>query len=662
MKKNKTKYLILLSFLLVFSISLVGCGKKEENKLDLNLPVESKTETSELSSIVESTSTKNESEVSKEESTTTTESSKVETETEIETSESSTVLEPIINKEDISSTNTYKTLFEEQKKLKEFQYQLNLLLEDDLRETYADSKLGMNISDIVDILDSKNFRYINNVTLSYLYDESGNLLNMDDRKGMIVFPSSEIDIDEELQRVCNKINYEAARSMDIKIDARDCEFDSYIIYTFNDEGLLIGKFKYLQTEENPLKAKVDLNILGGSLSFSDKYKLVINEDAENKEVYEKLDEVRTLIKQYDKDIEESFNICFKNLKDLYDNTTNQTTSNEFGKKVLEVDLGIEKMPASSMTKYNQKYLNTYTNGYYVYMSIDEEETSPDMRYDNYYLVVIFDNNDNMYYIELVSKEYNDIKCKDEKNADDYSFVELYKLISNLDKSIASFDEDKKQFNSYLNANLHLLNKNINYEMSKEDVLKELDKTGLEVEKEYENLIVSTAKDKDGATISLVNDYEENLYDSCAKVSSQQQSIFYFFRGEELIGIYRSDYMDVHQVDIQKYYNLTTINKGLNQLKEKEQELLLEKKTYVNMVNKKITDFMSNIGYADNHAENQIYKKNDIIKALSTTGITYEEGMNKGDGLYFIGIYALDTDTKYAHKIYFDINYEVALIQ
>ena len=86
------------------------------------------------------------------------------------------------------------------------------------------------------------------------------------------------------------------------------------------------------------------------------------------------------------------------------------------------------------------------------------------------------------------------------------------------------------------------------------------------------------------------------------------------------------------------------------------------KSYSNMVTDKLKDFISNIGFSGIHKEGQIYKQIDVIQALDNGGFKYEEGMNKGDGLYFVGIYTLKTDTKYAYKIYFNENLEVELIQ
>ena len=70
------------------------------------------------------------------------------------------------------------------------------------------------------------------------------------------------------------------------------------------------------------------------------------------------------------------------------------------------------MPNSAITKFNQKYLNTYNEGYYISMSIDEKYTSPDMRYDYNYLILIFDNPGNVWYRQIISDNYNDIDCKD----------------------------------------------------------------------------------------------------------------------------------------------------------------------------------------------------------------------------------------------------------
>ena len=629
---KKLKYLLLIS---LCSFTLISCGKKEASS-DLNLPTE------QSSSVVEETS-EDTSEEKKDED-----------------SESKEEMDAVVKKEDISKAENYKAQAEEYNKLFKFYKQLKLLVEDDMLANYNQNPLGANIDDVVASLDTANLRYINNVTLKTLYDESHQALDMKDRKGLIVFSSSNLSEEEETGRLCNKDNYKASLAEKIEIDVNGCDFDSFVVYTFNDEGVLIGKFKYLLTEEN--SEKVNVGILSGDLTFTDSFELKMEETASSKDVYEKIDAVKTLMEEYQKEMDLSFKQSFNDFKSVYDGLSENTTGNDLAKKVEEVDLNIEKMPASAITKFNQKYLNNYQDGYYISMSIDDNYTSPDMRYNNNYIIVIMNDDDKIWYKQIISSEYNDIVCKDELNADDYSLVELNKAIADYEEKIESLKQDKSAFYTYYEENLNLLNTKLNFDMTKSEILSEVDKSGLECDEDYQNLIITTVRDRENANLELTDKYGESIYDSCIKITDTERSIYYFFKDGKVIGVYRSEFFDAGTVSIKDYYNLGSIKKGMDQVVEKETTYKQQQQMYINMVNKKLSDFIDTIGYDSNHKDNQIYRKQDVIKALSMNGFRYEEGMNKGDGLYYIGIFALDNDTKYAYKIYFNTNEGVELIQ
>ena len=498
MCNKKFKYLIIVG---LCSIMLSGCGDKSSSSMDINLPVEnsstSETPVENTSSSSENSESKNDenSESKNDENSTSDNSS-----SESQTSESSS-MSSVISKEDISDSSTYKKQLEEYKKLTTFYEQLKLLIENDLLETYYKHNLGDSIETIVEDLDNSNFHYINNVTLEYLYDESHNLINMNKRKGLIVFSSSNLSSEEETGRLCNVENYKRSNAVSLKINASDCDFDSFIVYTFNDDGLLIGKFKYLLTEE---KAKqVNIDSLSGSLNFTDKIDLKIDENASNKDVYEKIDLVKALIEDYDKVIAISRQESFANFKNIYESLTSVQNQNDLVKVVQENDLSIEKMPNSAITKFNQKYLNTYNEGYYISMSIDEKYTSPDMRYDYNYLVVIFDDSGKIWYRQIISDNYNDIDCKDELNADDFSLVELYQQITKYNKKIDALSDDKVQFYAYLKDNMDLLNKNVTFEMNKTAILSEIEDSQLDFDAEYENQIITSVRNAKNESILLL---------------------------------------------------------------------------------------------------------------------------------------------------------------
>lgn len=640
MIKKNIKIMLILSTLL---ISLSACSKeKQNNSVSINLPIQDEVN----ENLSETETTVNSESISNNEST-----------EDLENSSSVTIPE---DKKD-SEFVTYKKLLTEKKALDEFLNQLKYMQEKYLLETYQKWELGANITDIVEDLNLLKLRYINNVTLDFLYDESGSLINMKKRTGLIVFSSSNLKSEEESKRFSSIETYKEANNKDIIIDSTGCDFDSFIVYTFNEEGVLIGKFKYLLTQD---KGKsLDINKINGSLTFNEEVPLQIDETSEIIDVYEKIDTTKTLIEEYKTNINGLYSICYQEFKKVYDSLTENNSSNELAKMVKEADLGIEQMPMSALEPYNKKYLKEYNTGYYIYMSINEDKNSPDLRYDGEYLTVIFDNSDKMYYAEIISKSYNDIKCSDEKNADDYSLKELNKLIASYESTLEKYKTEKAQFYDYFEKNLGLLNSKISFDMTKTAIVSEIEESNLTYETNYSSSALTTAKDSTGASISLVDAYGEKLYDDCIKVTSYVRSVFYFFKDDILMGIYKSDYIDISEGNsIEDYYSLNTIRKGLEQLIDKESSTKEECQIYINMVNKKLSDFMKIIGFSSNHTESQIYKKADIIKALDSNGFKYEEGMNKADGLYYIGIFALDSDTKYAYKLYFNNKLEVELIQ
>ena len=94
------------------------------------------------------------------------------------------------------------------------------------------------------------------------------------------------------------------------------------------------------------------------------------------------------------------------------------------------------------------------------------------------------------------------------------------------------------------------------------------------------------------------------------------------------------------------------------MQKKKQELI----QYTNMLDTRLESFKNSLGYSINHKEGQIYTKSDVLKALELGGYDFEEGMNKGDGLYFIGVKRMHTDEEFALKIYFNTKEEIETIK
>lgn len=571
-----------------------------------------------------------------------------------------------------------------QKKLKKFLIQLQLLQESNMKKMYDNFSFGLSYKEVSEYINKTNFRYIDDVTLKYLKDENLNTIDMQDRKGLVVFSKTEMNLNDEINNIkenkkettkdskevdkndikknekettndSKEIDKNDIKENYIDITSNDNLFKSFIVLTFNKDNVLVGKFNNLLLDNNQT---LDLNILNGSLTYDVSIPLEISKDSDIKTIYEKMDFVREEIEKNDKKIKEIQDENVKTITSIYEKLNLNLPKEEFLNIVKKDNLKIEKMNNIGLKNLNDKFSTNYKSGYYIYTSKDNEQISVDLRYNNIYISILFNDKDQLFYKNKVIYENIDEKGLNLKNPEDYNLKEVYDEIDKNNETLNNFNTQKQSFYKYLDQNLIYFNKNINYDLNYKDILNELNKSELDYIDNFNNLTILEAKDKDGNNISI---NKEN-YNNCIKVTSYLRDIYLFFKDDSLIGINRSDYFDISEVTMNNYKNLNTIKKGLNQLIEEENNIKQKKQIYENVIDYKLKNIINSFDYDMNNNKQKLSKKSDVILALNNSGFKYEEGMNKADGLYFIGIYKNPKDTKFTYKIYFNESEKIELIQ
>lgn len=636
-KRNKIS---LILFCVLLSMNLNACNKKNDdnnNNINIELPTQTRDSTKESTVINET------KEISKK------------LEEKIATASNA-------EKNNINGNDELQKLIDNKSKLDKFIIQLQLLQENNLLDIYNVFNIGDSNKIIREGIDTAGYRYINNVSLKFLYDENLDLIDMDNRKGLIVFTKSKYLLDDEVSKLTKLDKFSDVDNSNIEIDIKGCDFDSFIVFTFNEDNVLVGKFKYLLSENG---YKKDINILGGDLTYDVNFPLQITETADIKTIYEKLDTIREEEEQISEKIKELQKTLINGYEDFYSKTSLGLEEKTFLNLVKNSNLGIEKMNTVGLKKYNDRFLTNHTLGYYIFLSKDENQTSPDLRYNNIYMTFIFEEKEDknmIYYRSILDETKEEEECNDIKKPEEYNLKEVYDEINKSQEILNNYEEQKKSFYSYLDKNLIYLNSKITYPNTYSQIKNEIIESGLDYIDNYDNKIIKEAKNAEGISISLINEQGNNIYNNCIKVTSNIRDIYYFFNNEELIGVYRSDYFDIAEITMKNYINLKTVKKGLNNLIEEENKIKQDIKLYQNVIDSKLKTFIDSIGFAEKNEKDKITKRKDIIVALDNSGFKYEEGMNKGDGLYFIGIYANKNDTKYAYKIYFNQSEQVELIQ
>ena len=564
------KTIIKISLILCISVLLVGC--KKDNKDDTNKTVdnpngtENVLETNDKKEPVIITTTEPEPTIIPKEK-----------DTPINNQDENSELD--VDKEDTNAVKIekYQKLTDENDILKKFLESTSYLQSQHLKNLYKDLKTGDKKEDVMKAISDSKLRHIDDVTLDYLYDETGLLLDMEDRKGLIVFTHSYDLLEKELETL------KAGYSEEIIIDANKPNYDSYVVFIFNKDDLLVGKFKSLVSEN--LDFTFDETTLDGSLSFGS-YNLTASLESDASTLYEKMDAVRIIIDENQSNINKIINKLDLDFRELYDSIINDYNINQLITKVSEYEFNIEKMNLFNLNKINDRFIKNFTEGYYVFLNKNEAESSIDLRYNNYYISVVFDNNDKFYYKSIVNDLGFIENGIDIKDANNYTLEQIKKNIKAFEEEVNKFKKEKTNFTDYLDENIGLLNNNIKYSMDYDMILSEVKKSGLDYDDNYRNLTITTFRNKVGDTISVNDEYDQPKYDKAMQVKGGTKDIYLFFKENELIGIYRSLYFDVSDVTINDYRNITVIKKGLANLNKALMDKESELKVYKTLLNQK----------------------------------------------------------------------------
>ena len=564
------KIIIKFSLILCISVLLVGC--KKDNKDNKNSPVdksngtENVLETNDKKEPVIITTTEPEPTIIPKEK-----------DTPINNQDENSELD--VDKEDTNAVKIekYQKLTDENDILKKFLESTSYLQSQHLKNLYKDLKTGDKKEDVMKAISDSKLRHIDDVTLDYLYDETGLLLDMEDRKGLIVFTHSYDLLEKELETL------KAGYSEEIIIDANKPNYDSYVVFIFNKDDLLVGKFKSLVSEN--LDFTFDETTLDGSLSFGS-YNLTASLESDASTLYEKMDAVRIIIDENQSNINKIINKLDLDFRELYDSIINDYNINQLITKVSEYEFNIEKMNLFNLNKINDRFIKNFTEGYYVFLNKNEAESSIDLRYNNYYISVVFDNNDKFYYKSIVNDLGFIENGIDIKDANNYTLEQIKKNIKAFEEEVNKFKKEKTNFTDYLDENIGLLNNNIKYSMDYDMILSEVKKSGLDYDDNYRNLTITTFRNKVGDTISVNDEYDQPKYDKAMQIKGGTKDIYLFFKENELIGIYRSLYFDVSDVTINDYRNITVIKKGLANLNKALMDKESELKVYKTLLNQK----------------------------------------------------------------------------
>ena len=564
------KIIIKFSLILCISVLLVGCKKdNKDNKnssVDKSNGTENVLETNDKKEPVIITTTEPEPTIIPKEK-----------DTPINNQDENSELD--VDKEDTNAVKIekYQKLTDENDILKKFLESTSYLQSQHLKNLYKDLKTGDKKEDVMKAISDSKLRHIDDVTLDYLYDETGLLLDMEDRKGLIVFTHSYDLLEKELETL------KAGYSEEIIIDANKPNYDSYVVFIFNKDDLLVGKFKSLVSEN--LDFTFDETTLDGSLSFGS-YNLTASLESDASTLYEKMDAVRIIIDENQSNINKIINKLDLDFRELYDSIINDYNINQLITKVSEYEFNIEKMNLFNLNKINDRFIKNFTEGYYVFLNKNEAESSIDLRYNNYYISVVFDNNDKFYYKSIVNDLDFIENGIDIKDANNYTLEQIKKNIKAFEEEVNKFKKEKTNFTDYLDENIGLLNNNIKYSMDYDMILSEVKKSGLDYDDNYRNLTITTFRNKVGDTISVNDEYDQPKYDKAMQIKGGTKDIYLFFKENELIGIYRSLYFDVSDVTINDYRNITVIKKGLANLNKALMDKESELKVYKTLLNQK----------------------------------------------------------------------------
>lgn len=447
-----------------------------------------------------------------------------------------------------------------------------------------------------------------------------------------------------------------------KLDVDNPVYHSYIAFTFNADNVLVGKFKYLErTEWNP--RDLDTDVLMGSLNDKvEDIELNIGTSPSASTVYEKMDEIRERIESNEATISELSLKYVPKFEEFYNSINEETHLKNVKDTCEQTGYVIEKMNQTALSSYNNRFQRNYTEGYYIGLTVDESKDSPDLRYNNVYMAVLFNDDNKMYYKGLVTTDSSVEECKDILDINDFNINDIYENIVNLNAEIEEYESQKTYFTEYIDKNIALFNSKIEFIETKDYILNELEKAGLYYEENYNNMVVTKYRNADNLDVQAFKDNGDTNYDECIYVQGGTKDIYLFFKDGVICGVYRTSYFDVADVVSSTYSNLQTVNSGLNALEKdldtKKQQLA----QYENMLKTRIDSFRNNIGYGYSHKDGQVYTKADVLSSLNLGGFSYDEGMNKMDGLYYIGVRKNPTDLDYSFKIYFNQKEEVETIQ
>lgn len=447
-----------------------------------------------------------------------------------------------------------------------------------------------------------------------------------------------------------------------KLDIKNPVYHSYIAFTFNKNNVLVAKFKYLERSEWYPK---DLNedIINGSLDGEvDGIELKIALSANPSTIYEKMDEVRQRIEENEANIDKLSANYVPKFTEFYNSINEESHLKTIKDTCEEKGYTIEKMNKTSLGALNARFQRDYTEGYFIGLTIDESKESPDLRFNDVYITILFNGDNLMYYKALNTPDSSDEQCKDILDINDFDLNDIYNNIVNLNKELEEYENQRRYFTEYIDKNIALFNSKIEFNETKDYLINEAQKAGLEYEEDYNNLIVTKFRNADNLDVLAFKDNGDAVYDECVLVKGGTKDIYLFFKDNIILGIYRSDYFDISEVVTSTYANLATVNTGLKSLDKEMQIKKQELAQYENMLETRLSTFRANIGYSTNHKDNQIYTKQDILSALKLGGFSYDEGMNKMDGLYYIGVRKNPTDLDYSFKIYFNQKEEVETIQ
>ena len=447
-----------------------------------------------------------------------------------------------------------------------------------------------------------------------------------------------------------------------KLDISNPVYHSYIAFTFNESNVLVGKFKYLERTEWYPK-DLDEDVLTGSLDeLVDGIELKVALSANASTVYEKMDEVRERMEENDLNIEKLSAEYLPKFQSFYDSLNEESHLKTVKDTCEEKGYTIEKMNQTSLTSINDRFQRNYTEGYFIGLTVDETKDSPDMRFNGTYISLLFNNDNLVYYKAISSPDGTFEECKDILDINDFNLNDIYQNIIELNKEIEEFENQKTYFTDYIDKNIALFNSKIEFNETKAYLLTEADKAGLEYEEDYNNLIITKYRNEDNLDVEAFKDTGEENYDECVKIFGGTKDIYLFFKDNVICGIYRTAYFDIAEVTSNSYANLKTVQTGLNALNKEMQTKKQQLAQYENMLDTRLSAFRNNIGYSTNHKDGQIYTKSDILQSLKMGGFAYDEGMNKADGVYYIGIRKTPSDADFAFKIYFNEKEEVEMIQ